>query len=100
MNKFQEALDRVVDVCTVPYLGKRPIDVCCLSLDTLQELIDKATVLRPINEWYEELGDCLWWMLPISEPPYVGSPLDDDFPSYVTHFTQLVNLDWRYEDER
>ncbi|QIJ76191.1 hypothetical protein GU700_17290 [Methylobacterium sp. NI91] len=31
---------------------------------------------RPLAEWTEEDGDVLWWRFPITEPPYVGSPLD------------------------
>ena len=31
---------------------------------------------RPFAEWSEDHGDVLWWRLPISEAPYVGSPLD------------------------
>ena len=27
-------------------------------------------------DWHEGVGDVLWWRIPISEPPYVGSPLD------------------------
>lgn len=26
----------------------------------------------------------------MSEPPYVGTLLDDDIPDYVTHWTRLV----------
>lgn len=49
-------------------------------------------------EWDEEDGDVLWWKFPVTEPPYVGSPLDDDFPEYVTHFTHLpVPLEPAYE---
>lgn len=65
----------------------------------VKELVDKATVLRPISEWCEELDDCLWWKVPIDKPPYYGSPLNDDFPWYVTHFTQPINLDWSDENE-
>lgn len=31
---------------------------------------------RPYSDWHEDHGDVLWWRIPISEPPYVGSPLD------------------------
>jgi hypothetical protein len=31
---------------------------------------------RPIEEYHEDMGDVLWWKLPITEAPYVGSPRD------------------------
>ena len=31
---------------------------------------------RPFCDWHEDRGDVLWWRSPISEPPYIGSPLD------------------------
>ena len=42
-----------------------------------------------LEDWFDEDGDVLWWKFPIVEPPYVGSPLDTDFPDYVTHWTRL-----------
>ena len=44
---------------------------------------------RLAKHWDEDLGDCLWWDFPVEEPPYCGTPLDDDFPKYKTHFTEL-----------
>lgn len=40
-------------------------------------------------EWTEADGDVLWWRFPIDEPPYVGSPLDDGFPGYHTHWSAI-----------
>ncbi|UZW54015.1 hypothetical protein NUH86_10760 [Sphingobium sp. JS3065] len=34
---------------------------------------------RPFHEWHEEDGPVLWWLWPIEQPPYVGSPLDLGF---------------------
>jgi len=31
---------------------------------------------RPFCDWHEDRGDVLWWRIPISEPPYLGTPLD------------------------
>lgn len=101
-NKYQDALNRILcDEYDFPndFSGEDKASVMERDGDTLQELVDKVTILRPISEWCEELGDCLWWKVPIDEPPYCGSPLNDDFPWYVTHFTQLINLDWSDEDE-
>ena len=46
---------------------------------------------RPIpkEEWHEDLGPALWWKFPIVEPPYVGTPLDEDFSADLTHFTSI-----------
>jgi hypothetical protein len=44
---------------------------------------------RPISEWHEDMGDVLWWIFPLCEAPYVGSPLDTDWPNYHTHFTKI-----------
>jgi len=43
----------------------------------------------PKSDWKDLYGAVLWWRFPIIEPPYVGTPLDDDFPEHVTHFTRL-----------
>lgn len=32
-------------------------------------------IARPIDDWTEEDGDVLWWKFPITEAPWVGSPL-------------------------
>jgi hypothetical protein len=37
--------------------------------------------------WNEDDGDVLWWKFPVEEPPYCGTPLDENFPGYHTHFT-------------
>lgn len=44
---------------------------------------------RPMEEWDEDYGDVLWWKIPIEEPPYVGSPLDENWPAYHTHWTPI-----------
>jgi hypothetical protein len=52
---------------------------------------EDANEPRPIEEWHEDYGDCLFWKLPIEEPPYCGSPLDSGFTDdYYTHFTRLI----------
>lgn len=46
-------------------------------------------VLRTLDEWHEDIGPVLWWFFPLCEPPYVGSPLDQDWPGYHTHWTPI-----------
>jgi hypothetical protein len=45
---------------------------------------------RPLEEWHEDIGNVLWWKFPINEPPYAGTPLDDEWPGYHTHWTPIV----------
>lgn len=40
---------------------------------------DNPLKLHPASEWHEDMGDVLWWRLPITEPPYVGTPNDVGF---------------------
>jgi hypothetical protein len=53
----------------------------------------------PLEQWHEDLGPALWWKFPIEEPPYCGTPLDDDWPGYHTHWTPvaLPRDYWRYQ---
>jgi len=56
---------------------------------------EEYNTLRPVEEWHEDYGDCLFWKLPIMEPPYCGSPLDSvweerGYDEYFTHFTRLT----------
>lgn len=43
----------------------------------------------PKNYWRPEDGNCLWWRFPVEEVPYIGTPDDDAFPDWATHFTKL-----------
>ena len=38
--------------------------------------LDYLLTPRHIDEWHEDMGDVRWWSYPITEAPYVGSPLD------------------------
>ena len=87
-------------------LGSRPITTvnkavweAALALRALQaeneRLREDAARLveaRPESEWHEDHGDVLWWRFPLDEPPYVGSPLHDDWPGYHTHWTPLPGV--------
>ena len=95
MNK-QEKLDKLVDL-----ICKSPLDYCeaateecvgCLRL--AKYLIDHGVTVqecaRSLEEWHEDYGDVLWWKFPIEEPPYAGSPLDEKWDGYYTHWTPIV----------
>jgi hypothetical protein len=38
--------------------------------------MSKIETPRPYGEWHEDHGDVLWWLYPVKEAPWVGSPLD------------------------
>ena len=44
---------------------------------------------NPLEDWHEDIGPVLWWRFPVNEPPYVGSPLDADWPGYHTHWSVI-----------
>lgn len=53
------------------------------------ELLERLTTPRPRSDWHEDTGNVLWWMLPVCEPPYCGTPLDSSWP-----FGEGVSVWW------
>lgn len=53
--------------------------------------VDEPTkvIAHLAEHWDEDTGDVLWWNFPVEEPPYCGTPLDEHFPEYKTHFTTI-----------
>lgn len=51
---------------------------------------EDANEARPLDEWHQDMGDVLWWTIPIKEAPYCGTPYDYNFPGYCTHWTQHI----------
>ena len=49
--------------------------------------IHRATLAKPLNDYSEELGPVVWWKFPVTEPAWIGTPDDSDWPGYHTHFT-------------
>jgi hypothetical protein len=75
----------------------------CDMSDQLAERVEQLRALhrpRPIVAWHEDIGPALWWAFPIAEAPYCGSPLDEDFPDYLTHWTPLPSPGWVMEEPR
>jgi hypothetical protein len=52
--------------------------------------LDELRRAQPLDQWREAECDVLWWKFPVSEPPYVGSPLDMGWPGYHTHWTRIA----------
>jgi hypothetical protein len=71
-----------------PYVYTFALKVSAVTIRELNE--DRRDERpRPLSEWNDDTGPVLWWKFPIEEPPYVGSPLCDDWPGYHTHWTPV-----------
>ncbi len=55
--------------------------------------------LRHIDEWHEDVGDAIWHIVPIVEPPIVTSPLSSDWDDRYTHFQLLHNVTKEQHDK-
>ena len=65
--------------------------------DARQQIIDgmiaercakqDAEMPRPLADWHEDDGAVVWWKIPVDEPAWIGTPLDDGWPGYHTHWT-------------
>ena len=65
------------------------------NTDTIEHHPDAAAGFaakdaKPLADWQDDHGPCLWWKFPITEPPYSGTPLDTDWPGYHTHWTRFI----------
>ena len=53
------------------------------------------------REWREDYGFVVWWKFPVCEPSWIGTPNDDDWPGYHTHWTPHPEIpDQHYEKEK
>ncbi|MDB1738958.1 hypothetical protein PMV56_21530 [Enterococcus avium] len=60
------------------------------NIKIINQLDEPTKVIAHLAEkWHEDIGPVLWWDFPVEEPPYCATPLDDDFPKYKRHFTEL-----------
>lgn len=70
--------------------------------DARQQIIDgmiaercakqDAEMPRPLADWHEDDGAVVWWKIPVDEPAWIGTPLDDGWPGYHTHWTPHPKL--------
>lgn len=59
------------------------------KLEQIEEPQAEKVGARLAEHWHEDIGPVLWWNFPVEEPPYCGTPLDEHFPKYKTHFTTI-----------
>lgn len=71
------------------------ISSCIEKIKAIKQSSDSAWT--ELDEWKantpEEIECCLWCKVPITEPPYSGTLLDDKFPGlqHFTHYRKLPN---------
>jgi hypothetical protein len=61
--------------------------------DFRAEAFARLHTLHPIDTYHEDQGVVMWWLLPVIEPPYVGTPMDDSWPGYHTHWSYLPKIE-------
>lgn len=59
------------------------------KLEQIDEPQAEKVGARLAEHWHEDIGPVLWWNFPVEEPPYCGTPLDEHFPKYKTHFSMI-----------
>lgn len=65
-----------------------PLHLC--AMNALRAALRPAPPLaQALADWHEDMGDVTWWRFPVDEAPWIGSPLDTNWPGYHTHFTRL-----------
>ena len=63
------------------------------EIEVLKATLEQAKTMRPLDDYHEDYGYVLWWVSPVCEPPYCGTPNDSDWPGYHTHWTPLITPD-------
>ena len=65
----------------IPYARYREVVAEVATLRAaLAAARDAAVMLRPVDDWHEDIGDVMWFRYPIEEPPMVTSPISSDWP--------------------
>lgn len=95
-NKRNDALSYMSDIYKkgdAGYLANEiRVTTYNIAINTLQQIDEpqaQKVEARLAEHWNEDMGDVLWWDFPVEEPPYCGTPLDDHFPNYKTHFSMI-----------
>ncbi len=80
---FTDLYDRSVGEESINYFYEN------FRLLAKKENLEAEKVGAHLQNWNEDIGNVLWWDFPVEEPPYCGTPLDEHFPKYKTHFTTI-----------
>lgn len=71
----------------------RDYDVFFAHLQATERLgrLEAMLTLRPVHEWKEEYGKCLWWAENAvdEKPSYIGSPMEADYNEQMIYFVEI-----------
>ena len=73
-------------------MNRARVDSYMLAIQLVEQMDEpqaEKVEARLAEHWHEDIGPVLWWNFPVEEPPYCGTPLDERFPKYKTHFTTI-----------
>ena len=60
------------------------------------EAVSQPLIARALDEWHEDDGPVTWWAWCghewAGEAPWNGTPLDQDWPGYHTHWTPITGV--------
>lgn len=75
-ERTQAEIDRLNQMIRDTGQGQGAIDAYVAQC----EEVERLHTPRPFDDWHEDIGNVLWWSFPIEEPPYSGTPYDDEYP--------------------
>lgn len=67
-------------------------DHAATIIAALRHLVDPPCYT--LSQWHEDIGDALWWLIPVEESPWVGSPMASDWPFADCDGTSRQQLRW------
>ena len=74
------AMDPCDHAGAVPGVDVQPGDDARWALGSFSTSVEQLHTPCPLADWHEDMGDVLWHLMPIQEPPYCGMPIDTGWP--------------------
>jgi hypothetical protein len=86
MTHEERALEAAWKICSA-WDGKITKPVLRKAIEAYVKEAGVSPVAEPKDTWHEDDGPVTWWKFPVEEPSWIGTPKDDDWPGYHTHWT-------------
>lgn len=97
LKERREAADVIGKLVNALEIAKQELTFHHIALPVIRgQIIDGAleagmAKAQPLSEWHEDVGPVVWWWFARDTHPqeasWIGTPLDDDWPGYHTHWT-------------